>query len=489
MTLLLAFLSIEAYTLVRMAYYKKQGFNMHYYPLIGVKWMFVSHRGHKRETIAFRKAYEKAINKPGFVVNNPFELSATVFLCDSGLIRQLASKEVEYTKRTPLEDFKVNLGFFLEGGERALLKRKIFSKFFLRKSLEGIVPKVMKLFDKYVGNSPSEVPTDLKLAFHHLFSEVVNSILFGDRRMFVNKSGLVFTEEIIDLFKTVIETACLHPLNIMTYSWCNRKDLIQAARACRKRADQMSDDLKLYFKERREEYLQERKEGTFKADYNIIDLMIEHNEGCEADEVLSADDVVGNCTIFHLAGMDTTRTVLLYLVYVLARDDRLQEELYSQMKAHGLDSRDGLNLERLDSCEYLHEVVREALRTGAPLSILMDKLVLKDLTLGKYTFRKGDILNIPLDALMTSQSNFPSGELFDRNGFGSRANKGTYLPFWTGQRGCIGQYLAETEIKLIVVLLLARYRVRLASREEEICFRIELTTCISELKVSLEPRV
>ena len=53
-----------------------------------------------------------------------------------------------------------------------------------------------------------------------------------------------------------------------------------------------------------------------------------------------------------------------------------------------------LTFTELDSCELLEKVIRESIRINPPVAYTVTRRILNDFYLGKYKFRKGDLLFI-----------------------------------------------------------------------------------------------
>ena len=190
--------------------------------------------------------------------------------------------------------------------------------------------------------------------------------------------------------------------------------------------------------------------------------------------------------MFTFASFDTTLTSSNSLLFHLGQSPELQERLLQEIKNAGLIN--GIrSIEDIDNCNLLNDVILEALRVFPPGPITFDRMVLQDFKIGKYQFYKGDIINVSFAPNMWDSSNFTTGKQFGLNNRNSK-NKKYFLPFSTGKRACVGQLLAELELKQILICLLPKYKILPVSKPEDVRYYLSFAMKLDNCFVKLVPR-
>lgn len=203
------------------------------------------------------------------------------------------------------------------------------------------------------------------------------------------------------------------------------------------------------------------------------------------EERLTDNEIIANCNVFMVGSYDTTVTAAKSILYYLSHDIDLQSKLREEIINEGMDKED-INIEILDTCPLLNDLVKEGCRMHPSAFMLFDKKVCKDFTLGKYTFRKNDLIVVPLASLMWSTEYFSKGRTFELGSINSQ-NKKAYMPFWGGKRACVGQFLAEMELKLLVIEALKIGTLMPVTKLEEIEYHLSITPHLVNARWRLIP--
>jgi len=194
----------------------------------------------------------------------------------------------------------------------------------------------------------------------------------------------------------------------------------------------------------------------------------------QVDRQWTDDDLVAQFMIFILGAYETTTATLAFLTHELAVNTNIQERLYEEV--YEVDKNlngDPLSYEVLCSMKYLEMVVSETLRHW-PAGPFTDRICTKDYEYDdgdtKFKFEKGITFWIPVYALHHDEKYFPNPSKFDPDRF-SEENKinilpGTYIPFGTGPRNCIGSRYALLQIKSIIYHLLLHFKMELNGRSQ-----------------------
>lgn len=212
------------------------------------------------------------------------------------------------------------------------------------------------------------------------------------------------------------------------------------------------------------------KKSIFRPD--MINILMEVRKQMNSTENNSAspkwtdEELVAQCFIFFLAGLDTSSTVMSFAIYELTIHEDIQQKLYEEIKeAH--DNRDGktLDYDTLSGLKYLEMVVKEVLRKRPPAP-MTDRMCESDLDYddGKgfaYKFQKGLNIWIPIYGFHHDPQYFPNPDKFDPERFSDEnkhlINQDAYMPFGVGPRQCIGIRFALMEVKTMLYYLVLNY--------------------------------
>lgn len=184
----------------------------------------------------------------------------------------------------------------------------------------------------------------------------------------------------------------------------------------------------------------------------------------KARKELTMNELAAQVFLFQLAGYETSSITLTYMMYELAKNPEIQEQLRIEIEAVDRNSND-LSYEALHEMTYLDSVMKEALRKYPPGSILFRRVTVDEYQLPgtEWKFKYGDLFVVPVYGVHWDPELYPEPEKFRPERFLSEEAKTrhsmAFLAFGEGPRNCIGLRFAEMEIKLAVAKILLNYRV------------------------------
>lgn len=221
----------------------------------------------------------------------------------------------------------------------------------------------------------------------------------------------------------------------------------------------------------------------------IIDLALEaylNENKSEADQKAMRLDpafreaAISNMKVFLFAGHDTTSSTICYSYYYLSKhSDRMAkvvQELNDVLGTETSPSAIGEKLTQdphlLNRLEYTTAVIREALRLQPPASTVRQGqkgFYLRDPDTGEQLPTENFML-WPVDVgIGRSARYWPDRHSFKPERFLDPAgyHKDAWIPFSKGTRNCIGQSLAEMEVKIILAMTLRQFHIESAYAEVE----------------------
>ncbi|XP_034274345.1 cholesterol 24-hydroxylase isoform X1 [Pantherophis guttatus] len=182
-----------------------------------------------------------------------------------------------------------------------------------------------------------------------------------------------------------------------------------------------------------------------------------------ADQEESDDEtMVDNFVTFFVAGHETTANQLSFTIMELARHPEIVTKLQAEVD-EAIGVKRDVAYEDLRKLEYLSQVLKEILRLYPPVPGTM-----------RWTEKKNVIEGIDIPANTTlffstyimgrMDRYFKDALTFDPDRFSKGKSRPyfSYFPFSLGPRSCIGQLLAEMEVKVLMAKFLQRFEFELA---------------------------
>jgi len=176
---------------------------------------------------------------------------------------------------------------------------------------------------------------------------------------------------------------------------------------------------------------------------------------------------------FMLAGHETSAAMMTWALFELMKDDNLvdkvREEADSRFGAK-FDCRDFsverdkiLSREELSDLIFSESCLKEALRKYSVVPTVA-RLISDPLQIGPHLIPKGCKVMVNIQSLHLNPEHWPNPMKFDPTRFSDptkpRPKPYTFLPFIDGPRFCLGQYLALLESKMVISLLVQRYKIK-----------------------------
>ncbi|XP_055919790.1 probable cytochrome P450 12b2, mitochondrial [Eupeodes corollae] len=169
-----------------------------------------------------------------------------------------------------------------------------------------------------------------------------------------------------------------------------------------------------------------------------------------------------------MAGMDTTSSVFLSTLYMIAKHPEKQNALRREVTEILPNNHTPLTTENTKNMPYLRACIKEALRI-TPITPANFRLTGCDVVLSNYKVPKGTGVSMGMMPLTNSDVYFPKSSEFMperwlKSGEGAcphakATNPFVYLPFGFGPRTCIGKRIAEMEMETLLARLIRNYKV------------------------------
>ncbi|KAM3958201.1 cytochrome P450 6B2-like [Aphomia sociella] len=209
-------------------------------------------------------------------------------------------------------------------------------------------------------------------------------------------------------------------------------------------------DLILELREQRELHSQKTNDNNKKMHLEIT------------ESVIAAQSFV-----FYAAGYEPSATTMSFLLYLLAKNPHIQEQVHKEIDETLKKRNDELTYDTIKDMTYLAKVFDETLRLY-PLVEPLQRCAKTNYKLPgtDIVIKKDQIVLISPRGIQHDPEYYPNPEVFDPDRFnpevaGAR-HPCAYMPFGVGPRNCIGMRFAKLQSSICIIKLLSKFRVELS---------------------------
>lgn len=196
---------------------------------------------------------------------------------------------------------------------------------------------------------------------------------------------------------------------------------------------------------------------------DLLDMLLAANNET-SERSLSNEMLRDEIMTLMLAGHETTAMLLTWTIYLLCRHSDVEMQLRKELndvlggKSPGVTD--------LPHLQFMDRVLQESMRLYPPVWIISRKACSTD-EMGGYMIPKDTIITLSPYTMHRHPDFWPDPEVFDPDRFcqDQVANrpKYAYFPFGGGPHHCIGSDFALMEAKIILAMILQRFRMKLAT--------------------------
>lgn len=191
-----------------------------------------------------------------------------------------------------------------------------------------------------------------------------------------------------------------------------------------------------------------------------------------------------------MAAHHTTGVAISWALYLLSRHAEAADRVAGELD-RVLGDRAAPGYGDLRQLPYLDMVLREAMRLYPP-GPYGAREATEELRLGDYTVPAGTTVFYPFWAVHMNPAHWPDPETFNPDRFTpeatARRHRLAYIPFGIGPRSCEGATLAMVEAKLVLAVLLKRFRFELAPGQTVTPIERFVLWAAEDIRMNLTPR-
>lgn len=187
--------------------------------------------------------------------------------------------------------------------------------------------------------------------------------------------------------------------------------------------------------------------------YNLLAYFLSRKE-------LTKDDISFMCHSLISDGLSTVPSSLQYNIYCLAKNPKVQQRLYDEIKQN-IPEHGPIKVEDLNKLSYLKAVVKETFRMF-PLGTEVSRIIQKDAVLSGYMVPAGTVIDLNHSSQLRSERYFPDPDEFrpERWLRGSEATTNAFIltSFGHGTRMCVGRRFALQTLYLGLTRILQKFQ-------------------------------
>lgn len=333
-------------------------------------------------------------------------------------------------------------------------KRSIYNQAFKLGAIRSYVPLFMDIAestaDDWVQHHKRGEPVDAVKAFESVALEAIGRAGFGVEGL--GKPGHKYAESFVS-YLSILQDEMSKPAMLILPGPLRK--LVTKFRAGHHLQEMNAEAKKMVSMD-----LPKASDASQETRRNLVALMQEANqmEGLNMD----AEQLAREANLFLFAGHDTTSATLAWVWALLAAHPEVQEKAYEEVAAIS-DANLAEELSDPRKLPIIGAVIRETLRLYPPASMVMRNCKF-DEELGGYFVPKGTDLMLNVWCTQRDKAVFEEPDSFDPfrwlqpEGEKLKRMQDHWIAFMIGARSCIGQQFSTMEMRVLISMLLRRFK-------------------------------
>lgn len=411
-------------------------------PLIGTTLALVAEGAAPKLHIYIDKRHKQL----GPVFRDKIGPISAVFLADPEEMRSVFAQEGKYPRHVLPEAWLVynrtygcSRGLFFMDGEEWLHYRRIMNRLLLKGDGRVVVEACRKVSEELVGRvSTAE---NLEKELYRWSLNVITAVLLGGDGYIAARGRLESTlEKLANTVSSVFESSV--KLQLLPAVLAQKLQLPAWKRFVRCVGDALETSTFLVTTLLEEEQL---------ANDGLLAQMQKEN--------LQREEIIKLVADLILAAGDTTAYTMEWLLYLIAKNQHIQNELRQ-------------NLQKEVFPILLKNCVKETLRLY-PVAPFITRYLPTNSTISGYFIPKDTLVIMSLYTIGRNPQYFKNPETFNPDRWlrtdptAAVIQQHASLPFAMGARSCIGRKIAEVQLQLALAYLLRHYAIKLRDDDDE----------------------
>jgi cytochrome P450 len=319
-------------------------------------------------------------------------------------------------------------------GDKHKQQRRLMTPAFHPRRLEAYRDLLVASTEKVLAGWRGSDTVDVLDQGRQMLLGFLNQILIGDDD---TPGAVSIGARMEDLTRRAMSIGGLLPIDL---PFTPRRELIQ-------RADRLADDLATLIR---------KKRAAAASRDDLLSTLIAARD--EDGSSMTEDELIGQLFLLFFAGFESSMSVLAWTSYLLAQHPAIAADLHDELSVLGGAAP---TLAQLEQLPVLDGVIKESLRLCPPVYILTRTLADRG-HLGGYDLPARTEIFLSLYHTHRRADVFPDPLRFRPERWRSISpGNHAYLPFGAGAHMCLGWGLATMELKLMLSMIVQRYRLGL----------------------------
>ncbi len=190
-------------------------------------------------------------------------------------------------------------------------------------------------------------------------------------------------------------------------------------------------------------------------DEDVISMLIQAQDA-ETGLKLSEDELLGHAGVIFAAGHETSANALTWTLFLLSQHPQITQDVVDELQS--VLNGEAPTVEQLSKLPLLERVIKESMRVLTPVP-WNGRVTSQTTELGGYELPKGTEVFVSIYQTHHLAEIYSEPEKFNPRRWETfEPTMFEYNPFSAGSRVCIGAGFAMMEIKIVLSMLLQKYR-------------------------------
>ncbi|ERT07386.1 cytochrome P450 family protein [Lyngbya aestuarii BL J] len=339
----------------------------------------------------------------------------------------------DISERTkPLKNYGV--GLFGVNDETHLQQRKLMMPAFHHQQLHSYRDDMVAITQSEIEQIKMNEPCEINQFMKRLTLRIATKSLFGEDVTQKDQSAGSLLQEILNI--QISPFTKLLPLDLPGFSFHRYLNYLSL------------------FETQMKGIIAEKKAKTT-PDSDVLSMLIKARYE-DTGHPLTEDELIAHTGVLFLAGHETTANALTWTLLLLSQHPQVCNDLLDELDStlHG----DSPSVKQLQQLPLLERVIKESLRviTSVPWN---GRVTSQTTELGGYLLPKGTEVFVSIYHTHHLSDIYRDPEAFNPNRWENiNPSVYEYNPFSAGPRLCLGAAFAMMEIKIVLAMLLQRFR-------------------------------
>lgn len=363
---------------------------------------------------------------------------------------RLYSKRNDSTRTEPLKHF--GAGLFGVNSLTHRQHRQLLMPAFHKQRIDSYRDDIVAITRSILEQLPINQPTDIAEVMRLLTLRVATKTLFGSD---IGEEGGRTTKILQKAFTLEGSVGvALLPFDLPGLPYHHLLNLMA----------QLDDEMRV---------LIQRKQASGTDDGDVLSMLIQARDA-ESGVALTEDELLGHVGAIFAAGHETSANALTWTLFLLSQHPEVAADLLDELQS--VLQTEAPTVEQLQQLPLLEQVIKESMRVLAPVP-WNGRVTSQPTELGGYALPAGTEVFVNIYQTHHMPEVYPEPERFNPKRWeGFEPTMFEYNPFSAGSRICIGAGFAMLTIKIVVAMLLQKYRLQyLPQQRVERCGFIVMT--------------